>query len=132
MNRTEIQRIAAAVNRLRPDWRADSLETFIASNYSSHPYRDVAIAFAVIATDENTRTPQLIKQSGPWWTAVQVALRLPDPDGVTPRNRCPVHPDQPKTGALATCPACATYQRTVITDPTTIAAIRAAHRKEEA
>jgi len=121
-----MQRIAAAVNRLRPDWRADSLETFIASNYSAHPYRDVAIALTVIATDETTRTPQLVKQTGPWWTAVQVALRLPDPDGITPRDRCPYHPGQPKD-----CPECAEYARTAITDPTTIAAIRAAARTQE-
>jgi hypothetical protein len=126
MNRTEMQRIAAAVNRLRPDWRADSLETFIATNYSGHPYRDVAIAMTVIATDETTRTPQLVKQQGPWWTAVQVALRLPDPDGVTPAGRCPYHPGQPKQ-----CPDCAEHQRTVITDPDHIRSIRQQAKEQQ-
>ena len=126
MNRTEIQRIAAAINRLRPDWRADSLETFIASNYGAHPYRDVAIALTVIATDEDTRTPQLLKQQGPWWRAVQVALRLPEADGVTPRGRCPYHAGQPKD-----CPDCATHRRQAVTDSTRIAAIRAAARRQE-
>ena len=129
MNRTEIQRIAAAVNRLRPDWRADSLETFIAKHYASDPYRDIAIAFTVIATDDTTDTPMLIRQPGPWWKAAQVALRQPEPDAVTPRNRCPYHPTQPKD-----CPDCAHHAARAVTNPATIAAIRAAARatKEEA
>lgn len=126
MNRDEAQRIAAAVNRLRPDWRADSIETFLGKNFADRPYRDVLIAITVIASDPYTRTPDLLKSHGPWWIAAQVAMRQPEPDGVTPRDRCPYHPTHPKD-----CPECAEYSRQV-TPPTRIAAIRAAHRKESA
>lgn len=101
MNRDEAQRIAAAVNRIRPDWRADSIETFLGKNFADRPYRDVLIAITVIASDPYTRTPDLLKSHGPWWIAAQVAMRQPEPDGVTPRDRCPYHPAQPRTAPSA-------------------------------
>lgn len=105
MNRNEIQRLAAAGHRLRPEWRADSLETFIGKHLADRPFRDAAVALAWVATDDTATTPDLLRKSGPWW-AVAASRTQDQPDGITPRDRCPYHPDQPKA-----CPDCAAYHR---------------------
>lgn len=78
MNQHQIDRIALAIHALRPDWRADSLRTFIANQttkaglpLAQMPYRDLAVAFAWIATDDDTRLPTRILELGPWWEATQ-------------------------------------------------------------
>lgn len=95
----EIQRLAAAISALRPDWPARSLRTFIERNLADRAYGDLAVAFAWIATRTKTETPRLILEAGPWWKACQV-------DGTTaPRNYrvpCSEHP-----GETLPCGRCA-------------------------
>lgn len=71
-NRDEIQRIATAMNALRPDWKHSSLVTFL-TGHATRAYRDLAIAATVVATDPTTKTPQLLNQHGAWWAAAQAA-----------------------------------------------------------
>lgn len=118
MNRDEIQRAAATGHRLRPDWRADSLETFLGRHLADRPYRDVVIALAVIATDPDATTPDLLRRDGPWWTAAHVAQRRPEPDGVTGAQSCAYHHGQP-----AVCPECAADRRLVTNNPSMHAAV---------
>jgi hypothetical protein len=70
---SEIDRIAAAMNALRPDWRVTSLITFLTKNHATRAYRDLAIAACAVAADPRTTTPQLLNQHGPWWVAAQTA-----------------------------------------------------------
>lgn len=107
MNRAERQRIAAAVVKIRPDWRADSLDTWLAANYPDDPYADVLVALVIVALDPDTRTPELLKQPGRWWRAAQAAFNRADPDPVPGRDRCPYHPDQPR----ASCEPCTDHAR---------------------
>ncbi|HUX70456.1 MAG TPA: hypothetical protein VMV41_08100 [Cellulomonadaceae bacterium] len=92
LTRTEIERLAAAGNQLRPDWPVRSLVTLIHTNLANRAYRDVAVALAWIATDPNTATPGRLLELGPWWTASRIAGTT-GPDSV-PRPtdpRCPIH-----------------------------------------
>ena len=72
MNENEIERIAAAVNVLRPDWPTPSLRTFIAKKLGMRPRRDVAVALAWVACDSATTTPARVLENGPWWKAVAI------------------------------------------------------------
>lgn len=73
-DRDEIQRIAAAMNALRPDWPVRSLVTFLERHHSDRSYRDLAIAGTAIATDPKTQTPNLLNEHGPWWGAAQTVM----------------------------------------------------------
>ena len=91
MNETQIARLAAMANTLRPDWPNASIYTFIARELSARAYRDVAVALAWIACDQDTKTPKRLLEAGPWWKAVA------GPDSATyrpPRKTedCPHHP----------------------------------------
>lgn len=68
---TEIGRLAAMANALRPDWPIQSVRTLLAADHSSRAFRDLAVALAAIATDPTTRTPRRLAESGPWWNAAQ-------------------------------------------------------------
>lgn len=111
MNADQVERLAAATNALRPDWPIPSLRTLIAGKLGHRAYTDAAIALTWIATDPDTRTPARVTEAGPWWTVAVAASRTPDqPDGVTPRDRCPYHPRHPKA---PNCPKCAEHARHV-------------------
>lgn len=71
LSRTETERIARAINALRPDWYINSLETLIWQHLKPHAYADVAVALTVVATDPRTATPKRVLESGPWWKACQ-------------------------------------------------------------
>lgn len=73
MNQTDIQRLAASVNALRPDWPTKSLTTFIANNLGTRATIDAAVAMAWIATDPDTKTPARVLEAGPWWKATRPA-----------------------------------------------------------
>lgn len=89
MNEIEIGRIAAAVNQLRPDWPVASLRTLLESpQLVNRPRRDVAVAFAWIASDAATKTPGRIKEQGPWWNAAATEDNGPHRPNLPP---CPVH-----------------------------------------
>lgn len=90
----EIQRIATAMNALRPDWKHSSLVTFLGRHHATRAYRDLAIAAVVVASDPTTKTPELLNKHGNWWAAAQaasgsVATTVPRPDD--PRCTEPGH-----------------------------------------
>ena len=73
MNQTDIQRLAAATNALRPDWPTRSLITFLANNLGERANLDATVAMAWIAADPQTRTPARVLEAGPWWQATRPA-----------------------------------------------------------
>lgn len=92
MNQADIQRLAAAINALRPDWPTKSLVTFLAKHLSDRATLDTTVAMAWIAADPKTETPARVLASGPWWQATRPAGA---PTGEQPAakddtNRCKV------------------------------------------
>ena len=85
---TEIDRLAAAVNALRPDWPTQSLRTFIAANLAERSYRDAALALAWVATDPQTRTPKRVLEGGPWWRATSSGTDAAPAERVDHGPRC--------------------------------------------
>jgi hypothetical protein len=91
---TEIARLAAMANMLRPDWPAPSIQTWLAATHTTRPYRDLAVALAWVAADPASRTPKRMDEAGPWWAATagddhttptpprlcQTCRRVHDPD----------------------------------------------------
>ena len=69
MNSHEIERIACAMNRLRPDWPEAQLRTLLREKLNDRPRRDVCVALAWIACESNSATPYRVVESGPWWKA---------------------------------------------------------------
>ena len=91
LSRTEVERLAAMANALRPDWPIPSLATHIGAHYVGRAYRDVACALAYVATDAQTQTPARLKEQGPWWRVTEESRATP----VGRRIPCPDHPEQP-------------------------------------
>lgn len=77
MNDIEVQRLAHAINELRPGWPISSLTTFIRRNLASRVYRDAAVALVWVALDADgagnpiTDTPKRVLEPGPWWRAAE-------------------------------------------------------------
>lgn len=69
MNENERDRIAAAINALRPDWPTASIRTLIADKLNNRTRRDVAVALAWVACESATKTPARVLEAGPWWHA---------------------------------------------------------------
>lgn len=69
----EIQRVAAAMHAVRPDWNPRSIATYLERNHASRAYRDLLIAGVCVAADTRTQTPKLLEQHGAWWVAAQAA-----------------------------------------------------------
>lgn len=67
MNEIEINRLAGAMNQLRPEWPVASLRTFLARHFAERAFRDMVVAAGWICADEKTKTPELLRQVGPWW-----------------------------------------------------------------
>lgn len=95
MNDHEADRIAAAMNQLRPDWPTSSVRTLIRKHLMERPRRDVAVALAWIACEANTSTPARVIEQGPWWRAVAVEGSGPTRNTLTlswadgdPRQTC--------------------------------------------
>ena len=91
---TQIQRIAAAVNELRPEWPVRSLVTYLTKNHADRPFADLAIACVAVAVDERSATPARVAEHGPWWVAAYQASRTPTPTvgpGAEPRCEKPGH-----------------------------------------
>jgi len=93
---TEFERLAAMGNALRPDWPVSSLFTHLTREHSHRAYRDVAVALAWIACDQDTATPARMKEDGPWWLATRETAPTPTPPG-----RCV------RCGTFHTAPECA-------------------------
>lgn len=84
----DAERLAGAINHLRPEWPTRSLLTFISKNLSGRAFRDVAIAMTWIACDPKTLTPARVIEAGPWWNAT----RVDNPTVSAITHRCPEHP----------------------------------------
>jgi hypothetical protein len=85
MTKTELARLAAAVNVLRPEWPTSSLTTYLAL-HGHRPLRDVAVALVWVATDPDTKTPKRMDEAGPWWSASRTS-DAPQRDNDCPRHR---------------------------------------------
>lgn len=106
MNETEIARIAAAVNQLRPDWPAASLRTLLARPaLAERPRRDVAVALTWIACEADTKTPARVLEAGPWWQAAAAESATAPRHAFDPATSCdicslPEHRHAPSSGHL--------------------------------
>lgn len=98
LSMTEVERLAAMANALRPDWPTRSLQTHIAANHMQRAYRDLACALAYVATDPQTKTPARLIEAGPWWQVT------PEPSRVQAGRPIPC-PDHPGRKA-SNCPDC--------------------------
>lgn len=73
MNDNERDRIADAINRLRPDWPVPSLRTLLdRPQIKNRPRRDVAVALTWVACESTSQTPARVLEAGPWWQAAGV------------------------------------------------------------
>ena len=73
MNEHERERIAEAMNRLRPDWPVKQLKTLLTEPFlADRPRRDVTVALAWVACESGSHTPYRVLESGPWWRAAGV------------------------------------------------------------
>lgn len=95
---TELERLAAAANQLRPEWPTRSLLTYLRNHHATRAYRDLAVALAYVAVDPATQTPARLGESGPWWGLTEEQSRVP----AGRRIPCPEHPAQP-AGRCADC-----------------------------
>lgn len=85
----QIQAIAAAMHALRNDWPARSLATFLEKHFADRPFADLAVAGAIVALDERTKTPQLLLEHGHWWEAAYAARGDGTTDASASAPRCP-------------------------------------------
>lgn len=82
MNDVETQRLAHAINELRPAWPISSLTTFIRRSLSGRNFRDAAVALVWVALDIDgagnyvTETPKRVLEPGPWWKAAEASGTL--------------------------------------------------------
>lgn len=67
----EMRRLAGAINKLRPEWRAQSIYTYLAAKHSDRAYQDLATALTILATDPTTQTPARLEEHGYWWLATR-------------------------------------------------------------
>lgn len=90
MNENEIDRIAAAISQLRPDWPAASIATLIHRHpdLAARPRRDVAVALAWVACQAETATPARVLEAGPWWRATNAEDSTARRDVVPRDQRC--------------------------------------------
>lgn len=101
LNENEIDRIANAINALRPDWPVKSLRTLIASKLAHRTRRDVAVALAWVAADGDSLKPARVLEAGPWWQGLGQETRVPRNPG--PGDECKRHRGQYRTS----CSSCA-------------------------
>lgn len=115
---TELERLAAAANALRPDWPTRSVLTTLTRDHAHRAYRDLAVALAWVAADPDTKTPARLAESGPWWAATEGG----EPTRLPPRRvPCDTHG---LPGTDLHCPECIAARPT----PDEIARIRAEAR----
>lgn len=97
--------IAQATNAYRPDWPIRQIVTIIGRDLINRPYRDVAIALTIVATDPASKTPARVNEDGPWWHAMTVTRPGVNVYQGTPRNHetCPV---DGHSGWKLNCPQC--------------------------
>lgn len=106
--KNEIDRLAAAIHALRPDWPQRSVLTYIARQQAARPYVDLAIALTAVAVDPTSKTPKRVEEAGPWWAAAQAATGETTPTpGPGRAPRCPVYGHD--VYAAPTCPGCRSH-----------------------
>lgn len=89
----ELDRLAAAMNILRPEWPIKSLRTYL-DNHAARPYADLLVAAAWICGDPKTATPARLGEHGPWWVAAGLTTAKATPQvgpGKEPRCERPGH-----------------------------------------
>jgi hypothetical protein len=90
-DKAELERLAAAVNCLRPEWPAKSILTFLAAHHAHRAYSDLASAFALVATDPKTQTPARLSEAGPWWRTTSTSTTPSVGPGREPHCTVPSH-----------------------------------------
>jgi hypothetical protein len=75
LTEVEIERLAGAGSKLRPEWTARSLKTWITENLADRPFADAAIALAAVCVDPAVRTPAVLLGAGHWWVAAQASFQ---------------------------------------------------------
>jgi hypothetical protein len=118
---TQIERLAAMANALRPDWPTRSIQTHITTHHNQRAYRDLALALTYVATDSESSTPARLNQPGPWWRLTTVVEGPPQPprrceacsEYHGPGQPCPArsHSDYAATGAAGMTQVRAAYTR---------------------
>ena len=89
MNEHEIDRIAAGMNQLRPDWPVRQLTTLLKdTRMVDRPRRDVAVALAWVACEPRTSTPYRVLEAGPWWKAAGIEGSAHVREVLNPAERC--------------------------------------------
>lgn len=70
MIKQEAERIAAAVNIIKPEWRVGLIMAVLGDErIRSRSYADVLIAMTALAVDPTSQRPGRIHEPGPWWRA---------------------------------------------------------------
>lgn len=99
--------LATLIHCVRPDWATPGILATIRKK-PGLPV-DVLAAAALWATSRRDQhSPHLIADDdGAAWDRL-IGKGVPQPDGVTPRGRCPYHPGQPKAPECpeSECPTC--------------------------
>lgn len=90
MNDHEIDRIAAAMHAVRPDWPAQQLRTLLRDKLADKPRRDVFVALAWVACESGTASPYRVLETGPWWKAAGVEGASSNRDNPPAHDRCGV------------------------------------------
>lgn len=67
----QIERLAGAISKLRPEWSARSLKTYIEAKHADRAFADLAVALVMVAVDPASTTPARIEAHGPWWLATR-------------------------------------------------------------
>jgi hypothetical protein len=68
----QIERLAGAISKLRPEWSARSLKTYIEAKHADRAFADLAVALTMVAVDPASTTPARIEGHGPWWLATRL------------------------------------------------------------
>jgi hypothetical protein len=81
---SEMRRLAGMVNKLRPEWRAQSVYSLLAEKHADRAFADLAVALAWVSADPASQTPARINDHGPWWLATRFnagnsEVQLPGP-----------------------------------------------------
>jgi hypothetical protein len=81
IDKTEAEKLARAINALRPDWPTNSLMALLAE-LRRWPLRDLTVALAWVAVDQDvdgnyiSQTPARVKEQGPWIEDAERAAAL--------------------------------------------------------
>jgi hypothetical protein len=87
VTKQEAQRIAAAVNLLRPDWRTALIMTVLGDERNiNRPYADLAIAMTAVAVDPASKKPGRIHENGIWWNSALASTPIKMPRYPSPTD----------------------------------------------